>query len=936
MKGPVADNYAVYYADKLYALLPEIYRTLDIDPAGAKTGPLREIVARIGGTTAELRRSIDRLWEDQSIETCDDWVIPYIAALLDTRLVLGLDPAGQRLDVANTIDYRRRKGTLGVLEQVAANLTGWDAKVVEFFRRLGRTRHLLDPPLGPVSAPGTPVDQLQIAEGLIGVTTSTPIGGTAELRNAYGATRSRTAFDEFYHTADTRAGQGVFGWPAIPHLGVFVWRLLSLGVGPVTPVPVEHCPGWYCFDPTGRDIPLFAAGRSAASFGSAWVSPSDTQLPTPISQGLLDANLRAPVVNGAGQTGEALATKGWGSSTSSEPAVGDVFTVAGVKRFDKQRGADSGELQEFIISAVAAGASGGRTMLSIYPPIVTAGPSRTVMQSPADAAAITVVRSSTTSLYPDVMAVMIYEPGNPPEIQQIPASDLLLRPARGRFRWDGASSPPASPPLPALVASYHYGFPSLIGAGPYDRRGQQIAVPTPAPIATLSSGGAVALPATGGTVVLGDSLTYSGAADVTISGTVTLQAGPKQRPLLRPPPGHPAWVVTGANDTAILTLDGVFVSGQDIVLRGSFAAVTLACCTLDPGTAASPGVFASPDASPPHGLYLRAADGRELRPVRLWIEGTIRTLTIDRSVLGPIRTRGAGNVETVNIGNSIVQAIRTAALGPITADQVKDPDRLLRLLQLGLDPVSALLRMLDPGIVALLGGPASPPLSGPPPPPDSLGPLLTRLNALAAGRSLYQSASFARVPLSSETAGLLAAAPPMAPAPTLNRLLLEDAYPRELADAALAFGDGALSLSRCTVLGRIVAHRFSASECILHELAQVDDLQDGCVRLTAWGQNSVVPRQYESVTIRQAAPLFISASFGQPGYGQLLPTADLQRLPQTFPSTTPPNTISAGAADGSEMGAYARDKNPIRVRALLLKLQEYMPAGLVPVIIDVT
>jgi hypothetical protein len=935
MSGQVADNYPVYYADKLYALLPEIYRKLDIDPAGAKSGPLREIAARIGATTAELRRSIDRLWEDQSIETCDDWVIPYIAALVDTRLVLGLDPAGQRLDVANTIDYRRRKGTLGVLEQIASNLTGWDAKAVEFFRRLGRTRHLLDPPLGPVSAAGTPVSQLQIAEGLVGATTATPIGGTADLRNAYGATRSRSAFDEFFHTADTRAGQGVFGWQAIPHLGVFVWRLLSLGVGPVTPVAVENCPGWYCFDPTGRDVPLFAAGRSAASFGNAWVSPSEAQLPTPISQELLNANLRAPVVNGAGQTGAALATKGWGGGASSQPAAGDVFTIAGVDRFDKQLGADSGELQDFIISAVAAGASGGQTTLSIYPSIIPADPNRTVMQSPADEAAVTAVKSLGTSLYPDSMAVMLYEPGAPPDIQQIPASELILRPARGRFHWPPAASPPLSPPASAtLVASYHYGFPSLIGAGPYDRRGAQVAVPTPAPITTLTGGGAVALPGTG-TVVLADSLTYDGVADVTIGGAATLQAGPKQRPLVRPP-GHGAWTVTGANDTASLTLDGIFISGQDIILRGSFASVTLTCCTLDPGTAASPDVFASPGASPPYDLYLRAADGRALEPVRLWIEGTIRTLTIDRCVLGPIRTRGAGNVETATISNSIVQAIRTADLGPITAEQVKDPDRLLRMLQLGLDPVSALLRTLDPGIVTLLGGPASPPLSAPQPPPGDLDPLLARLNALAAGRSLYQSAAFARIPLSAETLRLLTAAPPMAPAPALNRLLLQDAYPLELADAALAFGDGTLALSRCTVLGRIAAHRFSASECILHELAQVDDLQDGCVRFTAWAQNSVLPRQYESVLIPQAAPLFTSTSFGQPGYGQLLPTADLQRLPQSFPSTTPPNTISTGAADGSEMGAYARDKNPIRARALLLKLQEYMPAGLVPVIIDVT
>ena len=36
------------------------------------------------------------------------------------------------------------------------------------------------------------------------------------------------------------------------------------------------------------------------------------------------------------------------------------------------------------------------------------------------------------------------------------------------------------------------------------------------------------------------------------------------------------------------------------------------------------------------------------------------------------------------------------------------------------------------------------------------------------------------------------------------------------------------------------------------------------------------------------------------------------------------------------MGAYARDKTPIKARALLIKFQEYMPAGLVPVPIAVT
>ena len=33
------------------------------------------------------------------------------------------------------------------------------------------------------------------------------------------------------------------------------------------------------------------------------------------------------------------------------------------------------------------------------------------------------------------------------------------------------------------------------------------------------------------------------------------------------------------------------------------------------------------------------------------------------------------------------------------------------------------------------------------------------------------------------------------------------------------------------------------------------------------------------------------------------------------PGDPPQNTISAGAEDGSEMGAYARDRNPIRARS---------------------
>ena len=105
-----ADGYDAYYQARLWDSLPEMYQTMDIIGDDGP-GPLRELLNRIGVQAAVVRRSIDGLWADQFIETCADWVIPYIGELVAAREVTGLDPRGQRLDVANTIRWRRRKGT---------------------------------------------------------------------------------------------------------------------------------------------------------------------------------------------------------------------------------------------------------------------------------------------------------------------------------------------------------------------------------------------------------------------------------------------------------------------------------------------------------------------------------------------------------------------------------------------------------------------------------------------------------------------------------------------------------------------------------------------------------------------------------------------------------------------------------------------------------
>jgi len=80
------------------------------------------------------------------------------------------------------------------------------------------------------------------------------------------------------------------------------------------------------------------------------------------------------------------------------------------------------------------------------------------------------------------------------------------------------------------------------------------------------------------------------------------------------------------------------------------------------------------------------------------------------------------------------------------------------------------------------------------------------------------------------------------------------------------------------------------------------------------------------VQIRQLAdssPVPISAN---PRTPRLRATADAQIVPPVAPRHHSAEHHLAGAADGSEMGAFARDKNPNSRAGPALKLQEFMPA----------
>src|SRR5574341_575389 len=165
MNRAACDGYDRYFAEKIWELIPACYR--EGDGLAERPGQLRAFVEALAEQAARLRRSQDRLWDDQFIDLCDDWAVPYIADLVGTRLVSVHNRAGRRADVAKTIYYRRRKGTLRVLDELIRDIARWDGTVVEEFRRLARTRHGLDPAPAPLAGPAT----------------GTPPGGFADLRH---------------------------------------------------------------------------------------------------------------------------------------------------------------------------------------------------------------------------------------------------------------------------------------------------------------------------------------------------------------------------------------------------------------------------------------------------------------------------------------------------------------------------------------------------------------------------------------------------------------------------------------------------------------------------------------------------------------------------------------------------------------------------------
>lgn len=245
-------------------------------------GPLKALLAVVAEQVAVLEEDLAQLYDDQFIETCAEWVVPYVGDLVGTRGLFYYPNArklSQRAQVANTLAYRRRKGTASVLEQLARDVTEWDASVVEFFQRLATTQYMNH--LRPEN-----LSFSSVRHGLF--TGVSPRLTAAELRAEddpqwqaieYAATpadnepcdprhrgtcwRAQSPFDTLARTADVRSIESRRGKYNIPNVGIFLWRLGSYSVtdAPAYRVPDTGDPATdgrrFLFNPAGLETALY-------------------------------------------------------------------------------------------------------------------------------------------------------------------------------------------------------------------------------------------------------------------------------------------------------------------------------------------------------------------------------------------------------------------------------------------------------------------------------------------------------------------------------------------------------------------------------------------------------------------------------------------------------------------------------------------------------
>jgi hypothetical protein len=246
--------------DDLYRLLPAIYRIQDESQGGA----IKALLSVIAEQVKAIDEDLSQLYDDHFIETCASWAVPYIGDLIGAR---GLDPKvtaafSQRAAVANTLAYRRRKGTAAILEQLAQDVMGIPAKAVEYFRLITATQNLNHIRSACLYSPN--------------------------LRDRSLLQDLDTPFDRASHSVDVRRISVQRGRYNIANIGIFLWRLQSYPLTKSIACPVDR--RRFLFSTLGNDAAIYSQRESEENIAHL---AEKLNIPMPITRQMLGDDLDA-------------------------------------------------------------------------------------------------------------------------------------------------------------------------------------------------------------------------------------------------------------------------------------------------------------------------------------------------------------------------------------------------------------------------------------------------------------------------------------------------------------------------------------------------------------------------------------------------------------------------------------------------------------------
>src|SRR5262249_11066525 len=191
-----------------------------------------------------LASDIDSVWDDLFIESCADWAVPYIGALV------GLPPDAGRLEVAYAVALRRRKGTPAALEDFAEIATGLTARVLEGWQATLWAQRLGHPP--PLR-----IASMSLADG--------------------SRFRVGTPFDRVRHSVTPSGPYNPLAATAV----VWPWRVGTFIAAEATPAAE---PRRFSLHPLGTEAPPYVApqtGRSTADQASGALRAPTADEPHP-------------------------------------------------------------------------------------------------------------------------------------------------------------------------------------------------------------------------------------------------------------------------------------------------------------------------------------------------------------------------------------------------------------------------------------------------------------------------------------------------------------------------------------------------------------------------------------------------------------------------------------------------------------------------------